>query len=1725
MKKHYAILILVALAVASLVVVNVSKKRGPESQAPDSSLNASETPVSPGLSGAPPAHLDAPEPPAAPALTQLWDEPVCACAAPIDHGSHAHIENGAGQPNRSGTFDPSSFVSLSNLKRGDNVVIPLFDGERVTGQVNLAMQEDGYVRIGGALSGTRKGSFSMGSRGDEFSGTILLPEKELAYTFAAQSPGSVLMQERPLSEVICHPLPLPEHEPVATATIRLTSEIPPLLSSRPAATAVLYLDFDGETVTDPDWNSGSTIVAEPSALSNADIEEVWKQVKEDFWPFDIDVTTDVGRYNSAPVGSRMRCIITPTSDWYGSAGGVAYLDSFDEAGSNFSTTIPCWVFVTSSAKSHAEAISHELGHTFGLSHDGRISPSEGYYQGHGSGAVGWAPIMGVGYYQELSQWSKGEYLSANQFEDDLAVIGNAANGFGLVADDAGDVRANSTALDVSGGSAGVDGIISSAADVDWYAFTVDGNKQVAITAYPAAISPNLDIHLELQDASGALIGTSNPDTALHAGLAYDLLPGTYHVKIQGTGHGDVLGDGYSSYGSIGHYALAISSGDMIAAFPMDTDPGWSIEGQWAFGQPQGLGNYQQDPSSGFTGSNVYGYNLAGDYANNIPQYWLTTTPIDCSGHTDVHLQFQRWLGVESSTYDHAEIQVSNDGTTWSNVWSHVGSAIGDSSWLQMDYDVSAVADGHSTVYVRWGMGPTDSSQTHPGWNIDDVKFIGLAVDPNPAVHVFTMDSDPGWSTEGDWAFGMPLGIDGDPSSGYTGNNVYGYNLAGDYSNNIPRHWLTTPALDCSGQSNLELKFWRWLGVENSTYDHATVEISTNGTDWITLWDHVGASFSDTEWTEMQFDVSAVADGQPTVHIRWGMGPTDWSATYCGWNIDDVSLSPEPVKPALIATSQNSYNNHASFGESAPDDILEIWNGGSSNMAYIVTTDVPWLSMVPGSGTSTGEVDVLTVDYETATIQQAGYHDALITITAPDAANSPMTIPVSVYIEGAQLNVSESSMATVTPVGSSPSDLMFDVHNTGIGSMNYSVSTDVAWLYPSPSSGMVDAFEADTIALSFDSASLPAGSHTGMVEVASYHAEGSPRFIQVVLDVVDPMLDHFTWEILNPQLAAMGVALVARDADGNPFTSFAGSANLSAWQGSGDSGEVHIGLGGTDWDYPLHTFYHDARTQVIYQQPEMGGAATLSSLSLNVLELPSLPMNNWTIRMRHTDLYAYGPSPEWESDWATVYQATETITSTGWVEFVFATPFEYNGSDHLMVDFSFNNGSWEDPSGLCAATDVGEVRSIYFYTDSGYNDPLDWPLVDNPAPYTKSLVPDVRFGVGGGLEPLALSPINTGSFVDGVWTGELAVAGMPSNIWLVADDGNGHVGSFNFIPEYLLASTTGINGQAYWGYPVEYDHSFSVWSSSSNVLGYSATSDVTWLELPVSNGTLSGEVDMLSVSNTAWDVPDRGEEFYPEYIRTGTVSIVSAQAANSPLEIPVVYRWTEAPLGSLVWSAPSSVTADQEFFVTLQAKNIYGHPKQFIGLEEFVDLQVIGGGVGLGTFDLSPFSFTDESSGTIILTGSGSATLHATVNGVDANHFIVVNVPSDADGDGLPDAWEIKYFGSTSHTNANPDADPDSDGNGYGGPGRNWDEWVMGTDPTNANSILKLAQPWHIPGTGYVIEWQPVTGRVYTVEWAGNLTNTFEVLESNITHPQNSYTDTVHTAVGGGFYNLKVELEN
>ena len=477
---------------------------------------------------------------------------------------------GSRRHGRVATIDRASFQPLAALKAGDRVRLPLMEGEVVEGVIILAVDDRGVRRIGGSLDAPRVGNFTLSASGTEVSGLIDLRRERIVYEIAQETDGRTMMVEKLRSDVLCDPIPRME-EPAAMIAEGPVAA-PPILNSRPTAICQLYLDFDGETVTDPSWpnknTGGPTIVAPAFNLSNATITAIFNRVKEDYWPFDVNVTTDVAKYNAAAVGKRMRCIITPENAAAPGAGGVAYLDSFRRAGTFYSSDIPCWVF-NSSETGIAEAISHELGHTFNLRHDGRENVPglghEEYFEGHGSGTVSWAPIMGVGYYVNVVQWSKGEYDLANNQEDDLVfissrlsqAIGGSATGY--VPDDAGSTRTSATGLGgtPANGAINQTGAIERTNDVDFYTFATNGGQ--ATLNVQGVTKGNLDIALELQNSDGVPVAAgnnSNPPAQLNASLTANLPQGTYYLRVTSSGAGNPATDGYSTYASLGAYNVS-----------------------------------------------------------------------------------------------------------------------------------------------------------------------------------------------------------------------------------------------------------------------------------------------------------------------------------------------------------------------------------------------------------------------------------------------------------------------------------------------------------------------------------------------------------------------------------------------------------------------------------------------------------------------------------------------------------------------------------------------------------------------------------------------------------------------------------------------------------------------------------------------------------------------------------------------------------------------------------------------------------------------------------------------------------------------------------------------------------------------------------------------------------------------------------------------------------------
>jgi hypothetical protein len=240
--------------------------------------------------------------------------------------------------------------------------------------------------------------------------------------------------------------------------------------------------------------------------------------------------------------------------------------------------------------------------------------------------------------------------------------------------------------------------------------------------------------VDIANATGTLPGLGTIEVTISLNEQANAL-------LHGLHEGAILFTNLTDHDGDAERPVSVDVDDLLVrySFPLDSDPGWTAEGQWAFGVPLRGGSHDGDPDTGHTGSNVYGFNLLGDYTNNMPPYYLTTAPIDCTHLSFVEVRFWRWLGVEK--WDGAGVEVSNDGSTWIPAWANPsGVSISDSTWVPMTLDISTVADGAPTVYLRWRMGPTDGTITYPGWNIDDVEIWG-ASDGEPIMGDLDGDGD------------------------------------------------------------------------------------------------------------------------------------------------------------------------------------------------------------------------------------------------------------------------------------------------------------------------------------------------------------------------------------------------------------------------------------------------------------------------------------------------------------------------------------------------------------------------------------------------------------------------------------------------------------------------------------------------------------------------------------------------------------------------------------------------------------------------------------------------------------------------------------------------------------------------------------------------------------------------------------------------------------------------
>ncbi len=362
------------------------------------------------------------------------------------------------------------------------------------------------------------------------------------------------------------------------------------LHSLPMAQNVIYLDFDGEYLSNTRWSHDRqtfpfSLDQDRYSLSESErlaILRIWHFVAEHYSAYNVNVTTQRPFFMHDRV---QHTLITEPRDVDGanlpsfSAGGVAYLNTF--ATSTARERSPAFVYSDPDRSYYrgvhhkAHAAAHEIGHNMGLLHDGQSlnGSYDEYYAGHGSGSIRWSPIMGYPV-APVSQWSQGEYAGATNSQDDIAILeeklglrpddhGNdAASATLLEVDDFGVIASSNTATDPHNRYRQNKGVIEHRDDVDVFQFST-GAGSISLAVKPAWVAfsqmydGSLDIKLALKDENGALVATADPQTETAAELDVTVEKGTYTLEISGTGS---TAAPYSNYGAQGFFYV---SGQLI----------------------------------------------------------------------------------------------------------------------------------------------------------------------------------------------------------------------------------------------------------------------------------------------------------------------------------------------------------------------------------------------------------------------------------------------------------------------------------------------------------------------------------------------------------------------------------------------------------------------------------------------------------------------------------------------------------------------------------------------------------------------------------------------------------------------------------------------------------------------------------------------------------------------------------------------------------------------------------------------------------------------------------------------------------------------------------------------------------------------------------------------------------------------------------------------------------
>ncbi|MGM9515971.1 pre-peptidase C-terminal domain-containing protein [Roseateles sp. DB2] len=453
------------------------------------------------------------------------------------------------------------------------------DGSQLPVLVRDFFEQGGKVSISGRHRDAEDSMFFLKGDGKTLRGFLVLHGQNKAWEYGTDARGVVSVKPVPLSRVYpdldedfqrsnrstaslaqiaaAHPV----YSPMA---VRQAPHIGPYnnqdvtkLESKPGSPYVFYLNTAAVM-------SGSTPL---NGVTKENMYRAWQSVADQYSMLQLNVTTNKAVYDAAKAASVLRTGIINFINQDGRSFAPVHSFGTTSAGTLYRNPASGFDYGYGIGMTGA----HEVGHQMGMLHDGGGTGGE-YFEG--IAAYQWGPIMGNywmggSWTNQLFTWSKGEYNTASNREDDLKIM-TVDEAVPYMADD--NVNGKPLALRAGGEINPADnwGRIERNTDTDVFTFSLSSAGTLNLRVDPIEYLRMLDVDAIITTAAGTQVARSNLSVNRSAEfLNLNLAAGDYKLVIQGGAEGTPQ-NGFSKYSSLGYYAMkgTLSAGSTPSTIPL-----------------------------------------------------------------------------------------------------------------------------------------------------------------------------------------------------------------------------------------------------------------------------------------------------------------------------------------------------------------------------------------------------------------------------------------------------------------------------------------------------------------------------------------------------------------------------------------------------------------------------------------------------------------------------------------------------------------------------------------------------------------------------------------------------------------------------------------------------------------------------------------------------------------------------------------------------------------------------------------------------------------------------------------------------------------------------------------------------------------------------------------------------------------------------------------------------